>query len=194
MKCEAVRTVLSDSFDTGELLDASVQAHLDNCATCAAWHAELDGLDGLLRQTTPVEDDPVLVARIQAAVARSSRPWVPPRWLGAGVAAAIVVLSMAGGWVIDTYGQDPALSWAAVLPTEPLLPDWDLLRTEMVLLPMQVETEMAQMSDGVVGVWSTTATWLSAHFQGNSILLWGACLLGLALVIVINRHEAHRLS
>ncbi len=193
MKCDAVRTALSDSFDTGEALERDAEAHVETCAQCAAWQSELERLDEMLCQTTPVEDDPALVARIQAAVAQS-RPWVMPRWLGAAVAAALIVLSMAGGWVIDTYGQDPALSWAAVLPTEPLLPDWEMLQTEMVLLPMQVEAEMAEMSDGVVGVWSTTATWLSTHLQGNSIVLWGACLLGLALVIVINRHEAHRLS
>lgn len=193
MNCEAVRNALSDSFDTGEALDAAVDVHMETCAPCAAWQSELVGLDELLCQTTPVEDDPALVARIQAAVAQS-RPWVMPRWLGAAVAAALVVLSMAGGWVIETYGELSVWSWASVAPTEPLLPDWEMLQTEMVLLPMQVEAEMAEMSTGFMGLWSTTAAWLSAHLQENSIVLWGACLLGLALVIVINRHEAHRLS
>ncbi len=193
MKCEAARNALSDSFDTGVSPDAAVEVHVETCAACAAWQAELANLDGLLCQTTPVEDDPVLVARIQAAVAQA-RPWVMPRWLGAAVAATLIVLSMAGGWVIDTYGELPVWTWAAVSPTEPLLPDWELLRTEMVLLPMQVETEMAEMSDGVVGVWSTTAAWLSAHLQGNNLLMWGGCLGGLVLVMLINRHEAQRLS
>ncbi len=191
MTCEDMREKLAACFDAGDVPDASIQRHVDTCSACAAFQAQLEGLDDLLRHPTPVEDDFALVARIQAAVA-NARPVRMPLWMRVAIGLAVVAASIAGGWVIDVYSVVPEMTASRWLPSEGLLPDWSLLGAELQALPAELQLETAEVAATFSGILAEAGTWLTSLVNTNSLLLWGACIAGLVLVIMVDTREARR--
>jgi hypothetical protein len=191
MNCEQNRQRLESCFDDGEQPDAGLQDHLATCPGCAAYQRELEGLDGLLFQPAPVEADPAFVARIQAAVAQD-RPLLIPMWARAAVALMVIGTSLIGGWVIDHYAGAAELTITAWLPSEPLMPDWTLLRMELEAVPGELRLDAANALTTINGFWEIVGGGLASMLQANHILLGVACLVGLAMMTALNAREARR--
>ena len=191
MTCEGIQEKLDTCFDTGDVPDAGLQRHLDTCSACANYQAELEGLDILLHHPAPLEDDLALVARIQAAVAKE-RSVRTPLWMRVAVCLGVIAASIAGGWVIDTYNYSPELTVSRWLPSESLLPDWSLLRAELQALPAELHVETAEITATFAAIWTKAGSWLSSLLSTNSLLLWGACIAGLIVVVMLDTREARR--
>lgn len=192
MNCQSVRTALDASFDDGRPLDVCFKAHLEGCTACCAYQDELMSLDGLLRAVPPVEADPALVARINAAVSQEPTRYALPHWAGLAVACAIVLVSLGGGWLVERYADVPELSMAALRPAAPLAPDWSTLRSDFAQLPSSAATELGAAVETLTGAWGAADQWLYRLLDGNSLAVWGACLAGLVLVVLVDGRELRR--
>ena len=98
---------------------AEVNAHLATCPGCAAEHARLAPLPGLLTLATGAEaataepppaalEERLLDAVAREAPARRRRRWLPrrPGWIAAGVVTAVAAAAIAG-LVITHDGEPP---------------------------------------------------------------------------------------
>jgi len=191
--CEDCRKALDAAFDSGDAPDTWLRQHLDGCAACNAYQAELDGLDMLLHRPPAIEEDAALVARIQANLARPQMPAISPL-MGLAAALALAVASLAGGWALDRYVAVPELSLVAWQPDEAPVLDWAVLRSEVAALPGQVRMEAARAAAGLEGLWSRAGDGVGAWPAGNPLLFWGGCAAGLLILILIDSREARRAS
>lgn len=191
MNCKHSQEQLDASFDRGEPLSDDLQQHLETCPSCAHYQQELHDLDGLLYHTAPIEEDPALVARIQAAVVQPRTPTIP-LWLGVAVTMAAVLVSFAGGWALDHYLTAPKVNLITWQSNEPLLPDWATLRREIVEIPMQLSNETTTIVTATQALMRRSDDLLADWFGSNSHLLWLGCIAGLVLVVLVDSREVRR--
>ena len=80
MRCEQIREALSARLDgeAAEPEDAVLDAHLDTCASCAAWSQDLTVLHRMVR-VREAEAVPDLTAAILAAAPGAPTPVAPWR-------------------------------------------------------------------------------------------------------------------
>ncbi len=179
MKCEVIRRRLAASFDACTPLTRETKAHLEGCAGCARYRAELDALEMDLREAPAPTAPEGLAARVKKAVAeerRGARQPAAARW-GAGLAACIS--AALAGWFYP-LPWNMRLWWHEV----------DAWRD-----PQAWHALGAQMALPFREVWSMGTGWLE---QGTGLLspllLWSG-VGGAALVLVLfNAFEAHHLG
>jgi len=98
LTCSSARELL-DEYAHGEVADEmadSVVAHLNECAPCGREMARLDETAGLLTALSPVDPPARIRQRMQAEVARRSRPvYARPTFRGLAATAATAVAAAA---------------------------------------------------------------------------------------------------
>lgn len=189
LDCNQVRREIDSAFDEGGSLDGAVLGHLVQCGACAAYESTLRSLDSALRCAEPLQPDPRLVARIQAAIAQQPQPrpraWIYP----ALAAAAAMVMLVALGSVVDWAPVSARVSLQSWIPDEPLLPDAVFLKEELVGIPDAVATDMSTFARAVEANWAALRVWQATASGGHNPFIWAIFIVCMVAAFALDGRE-----
>ena len=193
MNCVTCQESLGRCFDTGEIPQGPVEQHLRTCEACAAFQAQLADLDGLLAMPVAVETDEVFVARVQAAVALSSR--VPfPHWARVAVVLGITLAALGGGWMLDGVIYMPVsdLGWSQ--PDLSSLPTGQQMATQFTMLPETMLSLLMQIPGALMDGAEGAADSLRGPLDQHGAIVWAAGIVGVIVLLLVNTRERGHLA
>ena len=193
MNCTTCQEALGLCFDEGKSPQGTVKEHLHRCEACAAFQADLEGLDNLLAMPVVVETDDRFVARVEEAVARSSRV-VFPVWARAVAAVAITLAALGGGWLLDSFVPASVSDVALWQPDLPAFPTRQQVTTELTALPESMFSLVAQIRGSLKGTVEALTVYLRAPLDQHGAFVWSACAVGVILLLLVNTRERGHLA
>jgi len=195
MSCEQTRAQLRAQFDIGAPLGNGTMPHLAQCTACRAYCDRLVALQDTLGNLPLEHPTPGFTRVVRAAVAQSARGDAARRRAWAGMAAAVAVAMLVGGWLYPLPLDLPALTAAAAKELAGIeIPTWRELGQSAAALATSCLDELRSMlvTEGSA-LWRQVQASLAWREGLSPLILWGTLAASLFILGAVNGAEWWRL-